>query len=381
MNKEHQVDFPGLVSHIQNIHEELKSSALRSVNTLLTLRNWLIGYHISNYELQGADRALYGARIIEMISAELRRLKVPRSTKRELHRFCQFYRTYPQIGCSLNAQSVLASWNICQVEDAFIEARTDLSPKVRSVNAQLAKLSEKLFKNLSYAHFEILVTIEDELKRRFYELECLKANWSVRELKRQVYSLYYERSTLSKDKEKLAQLANEHSESFDPVLTIRDPYIFEFLGLKAREVMSESHLEDQLLDKLQDFLLELGHGFCFEARQKRLLIGDTQYYIDLVFYHRILKCHILVELKVAEFTHENIGQLNTYVSWYRKNVKQTGDNDPIGILLCTAKNSTLVEYALAGMDNQLFVSKYMLELPSREVMQSFIEDQIQQEIE
>ena len=145
--------------------------------------------------------------------------------------------------------------------------------------------------------------------------------------------------------------------------------------------MSESHLEDQILDKLQDFLLELGHGFCFEARQKRLLIGDTHYYIDLVFYHRILKCHILVELKVAEFTHENIGQLNTYISWYRKNMKQPGDNDPIGILLCTAKNNILVEYALAGMDNQLFVSKYMLELPSKEEMQSFIEDQIKQEIE
>jgi len=159
-------------------------------------------------------------------------------------------------------------------------------------------------------------------------------------------------------------------------LTIRDPYVFEFLGLKPREVMGESHLEDQLLDKLHDFLLELGNGFCFEARQRRILIGDTLYFVDLVFYHRILKCHVLVELKVAEFTHESIGQLNTYVSWYRKNVVTDGDNPPIGILLCTQKDHALVEYALAGIDNELFVSKYLLELPKKEAMQRFIEEQL-----
>ena len=158
-----------------------------------------------------------------------------------------------------------------------------------------------------------------------------------------------------------------------PRLAIRDPYIFEFLGLKPREVMSESHLEDQLLDKLQEFLLELGHGFCFEARQKRILIGDTYGFIDLVFYHRILKCHVLIELKLQAFSHDNIGQLNTYVSWYSKNVMEDGDNPPIGILLCTQKDHALVEYALAGMDNQLFVSKYQLHLPEREQLQRELE--------
>lgn len=142
--------------------------------------------------------------------------------------------------------------------------------------------------------------------------------------------------------------------------------------------MSESHLENQLLDKLQEFLLELGHGFCFESRQKHILIGETNYYIDLVFYHRILKCHVLVELKLADFNHENIGQLNTYVNWYRKNVKQEEDNDPIGLLLCTAKNDALVEYALAGMDNQLFVSKYLLELPSKENIKQFLRSELKQ---
>ena len=371
-----KLEFSGLVDKIQSVHHELRSSALRSVNTMLTIRNWLIGYYITNYEMQGADRAQYGERLMDSISLELQRLKVPRSAKRELQRFCQFYRTYPQILRSLNAELGKVARDEIKTE---LTLSAD-SSKVRSVNAQLAKLSSRLLNNLSYAHFEILITIDDELKRRFYELECLKANWSVRELRRQVYSLFYERTALSRDKEKLAELANAESESFDPVLTIRDPYVFEFLGVKSDSLLSESDLEDQLLDNLQEFLLELGHGFCFEARQRRILIGDTQFYIDLVFYHRVLKCHVLIELKVAEFNHENIGQLNTYVSWYRANEMREGDNPPIGILLCTGKDSTLVEYALAGMDNNLFVSKYLLELPSKEEMQAFLERSLKQEL-
>jgi hypothetical protein len=171
-------------------------------------------------------------------------------------------------------------------------------------------------------------------------------------------------------------MAHDTAEKITPGLNIRDPYIFEFLGLKPCEVMGESHLEDQLLDKLQEFLLEMGHGFCFEGRQKRILIGDSHYFVDLVFYHRILKCHVLVELKLEPFNHENIGQLNTYVSWFRANMMTEGDNPPVGILLCTHKEKALVEYALAGMDNNLFVSRYLLELPKKEEMQRFIEGQI-----
>ena len=375
-----KLEFSGLVEKIQSIHHELKRSALRSVNTMLTIRNWLIGYYITNYEMQGADRAQYGERLMDSISLELQRLKVPRSAKRELQRFCQFYRTYPLIVRSLNAELGKVVWGDIKPEITVTADSSVFSPKVRSVNAQLAKLSSRLLNNLSYAHFEILITIEDELKRRFYELECLKANWSVRELRRQVYSLFYERTALSREKEKLAELANAESESFDPVLTIRDPYVFEFLGVKSDSLLSESDLEDQLLGNLQEFLLELGHGFCFEARQKRILIGDTQFYIDLVFYHRVLKCHVLIELKVAEFNHENIGQLNTYVSWYRTNEMREGDNPPVGILLCTGKDSTLVEYALAGMDNNLFVSKYLLELPSKEEIQAFLVRSLKQEL-
>ncbi len=169
------------------------------------------------------------------------------------------------------------------------------------------------------------------------------------------------------------QSGAEHRE---PRLAIRDPYIFEFLGIKSREVMGESDLEDALLDKLQDFLMELGHGFCFEGRQKRILIGDTHGFVDLVFYHRILKCHVLVELKVDQFRHEHLGQLNTYVTWYQRNMMSEGDQPPVGILLCTRKDHVLVEYALAGLDNKLFVSRYQLELPDKHRLQAFIEDQL-----
>ena len=178
--------------------------------------------------------------------------------------------------------------------------------------------------------------------------------------------------------EKLTALAQEGAESADPRLAIRDPYVFEFLGLKPRGIMSESHLQEQLLNKLQEFLLELGHGFCFEARHKRILIGDTHNFVDLVFYHRILKCHILAEMKLEQFSHKNIGQLNTYVSWYKKNMMSEGGNPPIGILLCTQRDHTLVEYVLVGMDNGLFVSKYQLELPKKEEMQQFIEEQVRE---
>ena len=231
---------------------------------------------------------------------------------------------------------------------------------------------EQLVSQLSYSHLELLVELDDNLKRRFYEIECQRGNWSVRELRRQITTLYYERSGLSTNKNKLAAHVQGHAEQAAIVLNVRDPYVFEFLGLKPQEVMYESEVEDAILDNLQQFLLELGHGFCFESRQKRILIGDEHYFIDLVFYHRILKCHLLVELKLAEFSHENIGQLNTYVSWYKKNMMQEGDNPPIGILLCTHKKHSLAEYALAGMDNQLFVPHYQLELPEREEIEQFL---------
>jgi predicted nuclease of restriction endonuclease-like (RecB) superfamily len=236
--------------------------------------------------------------------------------------------------------------------------------------------ARQLLGTLSFSHFAELLGVEDDHERRFCEIECVTGAWSVRELRRQMASLYYQRSGLSQDKHRLSELANSAAESDCAAAVVRDPYVFEFLGLKPKEVLPESELEDALLDKIQDFLLELGKGFCFEARQRRILIGGEYFFVDLVFYHRVLKCHVLIELKADEFRHEHLGQLNTYVSWYQAHEMCEGDNPAIGILLCTRKNHALVQYALASMTNQLFVSKYQLALPSPEQLQQFVEAQL-----
>lgn len=348
----------------------------RAINISLTLRNWAIGCYIREYEQNGADRAKYGAQVLEYLGQELQKSLDKSYTARYLRLCRQMYVTYPYIRKSLISNFRPLGKGKSPISELHLLPVTDESDTVGTSSAQLLIPGDQLVDRLSFTHFVELIKLEDPLKRAFYEIECIRGNWSVRELKRQIGSLCYERSGLSKNKKKLAALAQEGAETTEPRLTIRDPYIFEFLGLKPKEVMSESHLENQLLDKLQDFLLELGHGFCFEARQKRMLIGDMHYFVDLVFYHRVLKCHVLVELKLEQFSHENIGQLNTYVSWYKKNMMSEGDNPPIGILLCTQRDRTLVEYALAGMDNGLFVSKYQLELPKKEEMQRFIEEQV-----
>ena len=365
-------DFNHLVSAIKTVDDALAVQASRAVNISLTLRNWLIGAYIAEYELHGADRASYGDKLFAELAERLSRLKVSNCNRRQLYRYLRFYRLYPAIVGTLPPQ--LRD----KLPYALPSQSLSKNGKVGTPSPQLGVRPERLIQSLSYSHIELLVDLEDDFKRAFYEIECIRGNWSVRELKRQIASLYYERSKLSRDKEKLAKLVQSSAEKGEPKLAIRDPYVFEFLGLKSAEVMSESRLEDQLLDKLQEFLLELGYGFCFEARQKRILIGDSYNFIDLVFYHRILKCHVLIELKVDAFSHEYIGQLNTYVSWYKKNVMRQDDNPPVGILLCTQKDQTLVEYALAGMDNHLFVSRYQLELPSKEDMQRFIEEKMRE---
>ena len=365
-----KMDFKKLVDAIQQAHNQLSDQARRAVNTSLTLRNWLIGLHIREYEQHGADRAQYGESLLNRLSEELRRNSIPRSDARELRRYRLFYSVYPQIREALTPE---------------FRSRLFLSKDLGVSDSQMSCASQfsgkTLISKLSFTHLVELFALEDNTKRAFYEVECIRGNWSVRELKRQMSSLYYERTGLSRNKRKLSELAQQSAEKDEPKLAIRDPYVFEFLGLNPKEVMSESHLEDQLIDKLEAFLLELGHGFCFEARQKRILIGDEHFFVDLVFYHRILKCHVLVDLKLEKFSHENIGQLNTYVSWYRKNMMSKGDNPPVGILLCTKRNQTLVEYALAGMDNGLFVSKYQIELPKKEDMQRFIEEQVRERVD
>lgn len=350
-------DFEYLSRSIQTAHEELERQASKAVNISLTVRNWLIGHYIAEYELSGADRAVYGDKLLDRLAVRLTELGVKTCEKRRLYQYLRFYKTYPEIVRTLSAQS--------QKLLLFGASGGSLEQE----RAASARSNSQLLDSLSYSHFELLVAIDSDAKRRFYESESIRNSWSFRELKRQINRLLYERSELSVNKQKFREQASVTGEIASPRLVIRDPYVFEFLGLKPQEVMSESNLEDELLNKLQEFLMELGNGFCFEARQRRILIGDTYYFVDLVFYHRLLKCHVLIDLKLEAFTHENIGQLNTYVAWYDKNVRTQDDNPPIGILLCTDHDRTLVEYALAGMSGEVFVSKYQLQLPDAELLQ------------
>ena len=367
-------DFDALVTSIVHIHQQTQAFSAKAVNVALTLRNWLIGYRIEVYERQGVDRAAYGDKLMDTLAKRLVEQGWARCDRRELYRFRQLYLAYPQIVESLTPQSLLLP---------------DLGPLLALVSAPPGSIREsvtpqsptahpELIFRLSFTHLAELIQLPDDTQRRFYEVECMRGNWSVRELRRQIDSLYYQRSGLSKDKAQLSALAHAAADTLQPAHVIRDPYVFEFLGLRSRDVMAESDLEDALLDRLQDFLLELGHGFCFEARQKRILIGDEHFFIDLVFYHRILKCHVLVELKTDAFRHEHLGQLNTYVAYYKKHQMTPGDQPPIGILLCTRKNDALVEFALGDLNNQVFVSRYAVELPRKEEMERFI-TQISQE--
>jgi len=377
--KRQTLNFGALVNAIRQVHDHLSAQANKAVNISVTIRNWLIGCYIREYEQNGTDRARYGETLLAALSERLTRAGIDGMSDRSLRLYRQFYISYPQIWQTPSAKSIakVVSEEIWQ----SLSAKSSMEQPNEIMEASPAKIEvpvDRLIGSLSFSHFVELIGIEDPVSRTFYEIECIRGNWSVRELKRQISSLYYERSGLSTNKKKLAELVRSKSEQAPTALTVRDPYVFEFLGLKPRGVMGESHLEDALLDKLQDFLLELGHGFCFEARQKRILIGDTHAFVDLVFYHRILKCHILVELKMEAFTHESIGQLNTYVSWYKKNMMSEDDNPPVGILLCTKKDHALVEYALAGMDNQLFVSKYQLELPKKQEILRFLKEQLKE---
>jgi predicted nuclease of restriction endonuclease-like (RecB) superfamily len=367
------IDFAGLLNAFRQTDAALAEQAARAVNISLTLRNWCFGFYLAEFEQSGADRAQYGARLMDEVSARLSQAGLAGVAPRSLRQYRQFYQTYPGIWQTPSAKSLTAllpepirQTLSAKLPGISLRETASVELQAPSVPAHL------LLERLSFSHFAELLQLDDPLQRAFYEAEALRGNWSVRELKRQIASQYYQRTGLSTDKAAIAALAHKGAEQTSSRQIIRDPYVFEFLGLKPQEVVSEGHLEDALLDKLQAFLLELGHGFCFEARQKRLLIGGEHFFVDLVFYHRVLKCHVLIELKNDAFQHEHLGQLNAYVSYYKQHHMTEGDQPPIGILLCTRKNTELVQYALADMSNQLFVSRYQVQLPGKAEMAAFL---------
>ena len=364
---------------IQNIHFSFAKQAGRSVDIALTIRNWLIGFYIKEYEQKGKDRVEYGTKLLSNLATELQAAKIPSTAVTSLRQYRQFYDAYPVISqIALNQLDQLAQQQI--IPNAIrqtVSGEFELPHVIVKTSDTPMLSAEKLINNLSYSHFAELIKIEDPLKRSFYEIESIRGNWGSRELRRQISTLYYERLGLSKNKENIAKMITTGTYAHDIKDVIRDPYMFEFVGIKKDDV-TEANLANALLQKLNKFFLEMGRGFCFEASNKKILIGDQFFFIDLVLYHKVLRCNILVELKINELNHENIGQLNSYVNYYKKHEMCLGDNPPVGLLLCTEKNEALAEYALGGMDNQLFISKYKLELPSQSEIKSFIENKLQE---
>jgi len=256
--------------------------------------------------------------------------------------------------------------------DAAKTAKSKSSPLVRK-SQTVKPLAAELVLRFSWAHLLEFIRVDDPIKRAFYENECLKGNWSKRQLQRQIGSLLYERTGLSEDKAAVIRRAHKQEPLADVTDLLRDSYVLEFTGLAERAEYAETDLESALLDHLQQFLLELGTGFCFEARQKRITVGNEHDYIDLVFYHRRLRCHVLIDLKTRPFTHGDAGQMNFYLNWWKKHGVEEDDQLPVGILLCTDRDRTKVEFATAGMDSKLFVSRYLVALPSARQLQEFIE--------
>jgi len=358
-------NFESLAATIQQTNSFFLDKVQRQVNTALTLRNWIIGYYIVEYEQSGKDRADYGLGLFKAIAKRLIKMKVKSLQERNLYLCRDFYRAYPQILQTVSAKSYLVDFKpfaILQTVSAILPEPNE------SANLNL------LLTNLSFSHFIELLKANTDVKRRFYEVHAIQNNWGVRDLKRAIESLLYERTGLSTDKE-VTLKKNIVQYDVKPEDVFRNTYLLEFLGLEEKPSYSESDLEESIITNLQNFLIEMGKGFCFEARQKRITFDNKHYRIDLVFYHRILKTHILLDLKIGEFNHSDAGQMNVYLNYYKDNEFTNGDNDPIGIILCSGKNEALVKYATMGLPQQVFVSKYLINLPSEKELQKIIEEE------
>ena len=375
------MSFEALVKHISTIQNTLQAQAAHAVNLALTARNWLMGCYIVEFEQNGEDRAAYGEQLLKKLE---QRLNIKGLNERRFREFRRLYLVYPQLKEPV-AQYIVSQSQIRHTLSAeFIEPIRRLSSAESATNIRRMPSAElddakrwmipadRLFNRLTYSNLMLISTIDNPVKRAFYEMETIRGCWSYKELERQINSLYYERSGLSKNKEALSALVQQQAAPLQPKDVINTPVTLEFLGLNDRALVTESDLEQSILDNLQRFLLEMGHGFCFEARQKRILIDGDYFFADLVFYHRILKCHVIVELKIDKFRHEYASQLNLYLNYYKAEVMQPDDNPPVGILLCTEKGDTMVKYATAGLDPNIFVQKYMIELPSEEEIKRFI---------
>ena len=378
------MNYESLVGRINLIQDALLAQAAHAVNLSLTARNWLVGYYIVEFEQHGEDRAKYGENLLKKLSKSLDRRGLG---ERRLYEYRLTYQVYPQLG-SVVAEYVAKNGQeeILRLPTAKLDGALSLVEKLRSSTAISSTPQEtwqtaanSLFYKLSATHLVYLSNIDNDLKRAFYEQETIRGCWTVSELDRQVSSQYYERMGLSKDKKALQRLVAKNAQQLTPRDVLHDPVSLEFLELEQQNVYTETKLETAILNNLQRFIMEMGRGFCFEHRQKRILIDQDYFKADLIFYHRILKCHVIIDLKIDRFRHEYASQLNLYMNYYKHEVMQEDDNPPVGILLCTDYGETTVQYATEGLSQNLFVSKYRLQLPSEDEIRKYLLENISEE--
>ena len=347
-----QTNYNNFIKELAAVIDAGRHTAVRYVNVALVATYWSIGRRMVEYEQAGKQRAEYGQELLKRISKDLT-IKFGRGFSPDnLEAMRRFYSVY----------------KISETPSRKLEPQdTDF------ITGYAARFK------LSWSHYRLLIGVEEPEKRAFYETACKEGNWSVRQLDRQIHSLLYDRTALSKRKKAVIAKAQEKSIVPKPEDEIKDPYILEFLNLK--DEYSESELEEALIKHLEHFLLELGTGFTFVARQKRITLEDTHYRLDLLFYHRVLKCLVAIDLKLDKFTHADAGQMNLYLNYLKDREKLAGENDPVGIILCTGKKETVVKYALGGMSNQIFTSRYKLQLPDPKTLEAELEHEKQRLLE
>jgi predicted nuclease of restriction endonuclease-like (RecB) superfamily len=383
-----------LVALFERTHETLRRHAARSVDGALVARNWLYGWYIEEFERGGATRAeVYGKGVMKDLAERLAARGLKGCSVRSLFKFRRFYLDHPEIRSTVSALSpgmgILPTVSALSPGMGILPTVSALSPTgqelVRKADPsdigtldvasftglQLASLLHAF--PLGWSHYLELMQIDNVAERRFYEIEAIGNQWSVRELRRQIDSSLYERLALSRDKTEVRRLAAEGQVVERAADLIKNPLVLEFLGLEERPHYTEDDLESAIIDRLQAFLLELGKGFLFEARQKRFTFDNDHYRIDLVFYNRLLRCYVLLDLKRGRLTHQDLGQMQMYVNYYDRHVRLEDELPTVGIVLCHDKNDALVELTLPEGVN-IFASKYQLYLPSKEELKTRLEE-------
>lgn len=357
--------FGGLIGLFEQTQAAMQQQAARSVDIALVVRNWLFGWYIVEFENGGADRKeLYGKKLLSNLEKELksRGFKGLSATNLKLCR--AFYEQYSNMGQTLSDQSFL------RLGDSATLART--GERTPFLPENIWQTLSTHF-SLSWSHYVVLLTVASEDERRFYEVEASDNAWGIRELKRQINASLYERLALSRDKAGVKELAQKGQLVAKPSDVLKSPYVLEFLGLQERTDYSEHDLETAIIDKIEHFLLELGKGFLFESRQKRFTFDDDHFYVDLVFYNRLLRCYVIIDLKIGELKHQDLGQVQMYVNYFDRYVKLKDENPTVGILLCHSKNDRLVELTLPK-DANIHASAYQLYLPDKAALKKQIEE-------